>query len=910
MGCCFGTAGVGMPGRTFDCRVALSGTRRLLQQLVSARFPIRPGRPHGPVPADETTGAEGSALWRRAFGDQGRNRSVSRLVESLRQIRKGIEPLASRIADSLPGLTIHDISHLDALWDVAGTVVGPNYPVNPLEAYVFGASVLLHDAGLCFEAYSGGQEAVRDTVEWRDAHRRLSRTPAGVPNLEQEADFEALRVLHPRQAVQLAVKPLAGRDENQYIIDDVELRDSYGQLIGELAASHHWNLDQVASRFVHLRPAAPFLGTDWTVDSLKVACMLRVADAGHMDGARAPSHLLRALQMNSVSRDHWRAQNRLGKLTTRRADPTQLMVASMSPFPREEAAAWWVAFDLVETFDRELRHCNEVLAASAESRPRFEGRGVAGAGRARELVKYIETKGWEPTDSTLHVSDVAALVAKLGGEQLYGKDVDRLSVALRELIQNAADAISARRFYEASKFEGCIYVRLRRCTDGSWMLQVDDDGVGMAKSTLATDLLDFGRSFWTSTRAAREFPGLQASGYTPIGRFGIGFFSIFMAAANVKVYSRRFDKGLGDVRCLSFDKGLSLRPTLSSEKPDDLGMDVCTRVDVRLKPGVVQDPDQMAVRCSIQGHKDLAVRFEDYVAAMVAGIDVPVFVERANGRRKVQERFPPEASERETWLRNLSYLNAGVNHSANVGLTRALPRLREIRSDQRCYGLAAIDVLGLHGGVFLSGKAVGGLVNPHARYEESFVGLIEHLPATAQRAPGDIAAPPESLDLWMSEQIGLLKAANLSGEESLRASYSICDFGFDPIEVLGGLFLSSESELTFMPLGSIANNLKNGLRLGFPVSHSIEHHLDSHSGQLKIRGFWTCVVIRNGKFNEAMLSSGVPSEQNSLIGVVQRVLVAAGESPTWSRNENVYFHDLLGQGDLLEVSLQQPKADV
>jgi len=64
--------------------------------------------------------------------------------------------------------------------------------------------VLLHDAGLCFEAYSGGKEAVRDTVEWRDAHRRLSQAPADVPNLEQEADLEALRVLHPQQAILLA----------------------------------------------------------------------------------------------------------------------------------------------------------------------------------------------------------------------------------------------------------------------------------------------------------------------------------------------------------------------------------------------------------------------------------------------------------------------------------------------------------------------------------------------------------------------------------------------------------------------------------------------------------------------------------------------------------------------------------
>ena len=849
--------------------------------------------------------AESSELWQRAFLDEGRNANVSRLVTSLRSIREKVQQLASRIAGSLPGLTIHDISHLDALWEVASTVAGPEYPLNPLEAYVFGASVLLHDAGLCFEAYSGGQDALRDTLEWRDAHGRLSQIASGAPNLKREADLEALRALHASQAACLATQPWSNEDHRLYLIDDHDLRESYGELIGDIASSHHWDLEMVESRFKIPRPAAPFLGADWVVDSLKVACLLRVADAGHMDGARAPSFLLRVLQMNSLSRTHWIAQNKLGQLTVRLDDPAQLMIASTRPFQRSDSTAWWVAFDLIGAFDRELRRSNAVLDASpAGPRRAFGRKSVAGAGQVRELVQYVETDGWEPTDSTVHVSDVTNLVTTLGGEQLYGKDADRLNIALRELIQNATDAICVRRSLPNSGgFEGRIAVRLLKRPGGGWTLQVDDDGVGMSSSTLTTDLLDFGRSFWVRERAAREFPGIHASGYIPIGRFGIGFFSIFMAAKRVNVFSRRFDKGLDGVRCLSFNNGLSLRPTLSSDRPDDMGMDVCTRVEVDLRPGVVIDPDQMTIRCSIQGHKDFAVSFADYVAAMVAGIDVPVVVEWEGGQRTVHEGFPPESSKQEAWLRTLSYVNAGVNQSANTGLMRALPRLREIRDGQKCYGLAAIDVLGLRGGVFLSGKAVGGLVNPHARYDDSFVGLIDHLPATAQRGPGEMAAPPKSIARWVSEQIRLLKAANLSKEESLFASYSICNLGFDPIDVLQGLFLSTDRDLSFMPLDEIANSLRRGLRLAFPVSQAIEHHLDSHSGRLKIPGVWSCVVVKNGKFNDATLEAGTPSNPNSLVGVVHRVLVTAGESPKWSRRENLYYHNLLGPGDLLEVSL-------
>ena len=848
--------------------------------------------------------AERSELWQRGFGEEGTDRNVSRLATSLRLIWRNVEMLTSRIAVSMPELTIHDISHLDALWEVGSTVAGSDFPLNPIEAYVFGAAVLLHDAGLCFEAYSGGRDALRETLEWRDAYARLARTPSEVANREQEADFEALRALHASQSARLAIEAWQGEEDELYLIDDRELRENYGRLIGDLASSHHWNLEMVVSRFATSRPPASFFDADWVVDSLKIACLLRVADAGHMDGTRAPSFLLRVLQMNSLSRAHWRAQNHLGKLTVSPDDPTKLMIASTSPFQRSESAAWWVAFDLINTFDTELRRCNDALEASPGGpRPTFSRSSVAGAGQVNELVRYVETVDWKPTDSTVHVSDVAALVTNLGGEQLYGKDADRIYVALRELIQNAADAIGVRRSLPSSgEFAGRIFVRLKEQEDGGWILQVDDNGVGMSQTTLTTDLLDFGRSFWASERAAREFPGVHAGGYMPIGRFGIGFFSIFMAAEKINVYSRRFDKGLDEVRCLSFENGISLRPTLSCERPDDLGMDLCTRVELELKPGVVSHLDQFTIRCGLQDHEDFDVTFEDYVGSVVAGIDVSVDVVTDRGHRRVHEGFPPELQKREEWLGKLSYVNGGVNEAVKAGLKRAIPRLREIRDGENCYGLAAIDVLGLRGSLFLSGKAVGGLVHPHSRYNNSFVGLVDHFPVNAQRAPGERTASKGSIERWMTEQIVLLEEANLSVPESIFASYSICELGFDPIDVLQGLLLLSEGGGRFEPMHSIRDSLKNGLRIGFPVLDTSSNHLDQYSSMVRISGVWTCAVMNPGKFNNAKLVDGVPHAPNSLIGIVHRVLTNAGEDPTWLRRESVYS-TILGPGDCLEVIL-------
>ena len=504
-----------------------------------------------------------TGIWQRSFGaNKEADPNIIRLTASLDNFRNRVAQLTSKIAVDLPHLTIHDITHMDAIWEVADIIVGDDFPLNPLEAYVFGGAVLLHDAALCFEAYAGGQQGLRNTVEWRDAHARLSSLANNTQDIRHEADFEALRYLHASQAARLACDPWQAQSNGSvYLIEDSELREHYGHLIGEIAASHHWDIETTVQRFSTPRPPAAFLRPDWVVDPLKIACMLRVADVGHIDGARAPTFLLKLLEMNSVSRAHWVAQNRLGRVIVNPNDQTQLIIASTGPFPQNGATAWWVAFDAIALFDKELRDCNEVLGNAANGfHPQFARKCVAGAGNVKELTKYVETMDWEPTDTKVHVSDVASLIERLGGAELYGTQ-DKLEIVIRELVQNSSDAITARQTITNEHFDGRIIVRLIDYPKrGRFVLQIDDDGIGMSQKTLTDDLTDFGKSFWKNARASQEFPGLQSSGHSPAGRFGIGFFSIFMIADSVRVFSRRFDQGLDSLMCLSFANGLSLRP--------------------------------------------------------------------------------------------------------------------------------------------------------------------------------------------------------------------------------------------------------------------------------------------------------------------------------------------------------------
>jgi signal transduction histidine kinase len=99
-------------------------------------------------------------IWSRVFKnvDPKDVEKATRLKTSFIVFRERVKGILEKISSCLPNLTVHDITHIDALWDTAGLIVGSSYPLNPMEVYVLGGAILLHDAALCFDAYEGGLE--------------------------------------------------------------------------------------------------------------------------------------------------------------------------------------------------------------------------------------------------------------------------------------------------------------------------------------------------------------------------------------------------------------------------------------------------------------------------------------------------------------------------------------------------------------------------------------------------------------------------------------------------------------------------------------------------------------------------------------------------------------------------------
>lgn len=516
-----------------------------------------------------------TTLWKTAFpssSDDGFNEQRQKIAQAYKEFRANVEQLLKQIQKDLPELTLHDISHVDALWDVASEIAGPDYPLNPAEALVLGGAFLLHDAAHCLAAYPKGVTDLRQTNEWRDAVGLLKSTAPTFATLEadllkpgqegfEQVLFATLRVLHPKHAKTLPVaKWTDANGDVDYLFPHTDLRLNYGGSIGLVAESHWWD-PHALEAFAKQNITAPTcLGAaPWDVDLLKVAVLLRVADACHMDARRAPRFLMLLKKPEGVSAQHWLFQSKLRKV--RRDDMREDLSISGLPFGSDEQQAWWLAFETINWAHKELQAADALLRD--HNKPRLKARAFDGAHKPERFAQCVSTAGWVPVDTSLRVSNIQSVVERFGGKALYG---DKPWCALRELLQNARDAIHAARslgFLDAE--QGKITVSTEDADGGKW-LHVQDDGVGMSRYVLTEVLLDFGRSLWRTESLRGEWSGLAGSGFEAIGQFGIGFFSIFMLGDKVVVRTRRQEAKDADGDQgweLNFEQGLRSRPLLT-----------------------------------------------------------------------------------------------------------------------------------------------------------------------------------------------------------------------------------------------------------------------------------------------------------------------------------------------------------
>ncbi|MGH6645152.1 MAG: ATP-binding protein, partial [Bradyrhizobium sp.] len=144
-----------------------------------------------------------------------------------------------------------------------------------------------------------------------------------------------------------------------------------------------------------------------------------------------------------------------------------------------------------------------------------------------------------PEESRAFEADVAKLLHLMVHSVYSDKDV-----FLRELISNAADACEKLRYEAIARPELLNEDPKPQIRIGldkeKRLLSVTDNGIGMSREEMIEALGTIARSgtkaFMERIEAAKAAEG---EGAQLIGQFGVGFYSTFMVADRVDVFSRR-----------------------------------------------------------------------------------------------------------------------------------------------------------------------------------------------------------------------------------------------------------------------------------------------------------------------------------------------------------------------------------
>jgi len=485
-------------------------------------------------------------------------------------IRENCVLLGETIKNLIPGFTDHSVKHMDCLWSITDSVFTPTeiQKFTVAEAFVLGASFYFHDLGMSLAATKEGVQKLKRSEKYIAYYNRSTEFYRLQP---EQANVIALqltaRALHAENTIQLCTDPIPGL--NKYIIEKEALRNSWANYIGEVSASHHWPLTTIEYKF----GARGFIPSPdgGNVDLALIACALRIVDYAHINSDRA-NYIERLLRLNidDESLLHWKAQENINGPSR---NENKLKYASSKPI--EDVEAWWLFYDMALGLDKEISAVGEYLETKAWSRERFSLEGVQNVKTPKTFSSLIRPLNFEPIDIRFKPDSIERLVEILGGKTLYGNDQ---YAALRELLQNSRDAILLRQDQEKisddNDYTGKITVSLDNSSSPAKLI-IKDNGIGMDSTVIQDYLLGIASDYWNSQDFYNDFPDAKSKGFSPTGKFGIGFLSVFMIGDIIEVETER--KGRSNLR-LSL-KGLGKHGALiSSISKANLGTSIAISI--------------------------------------------------------------------------------------------------------------------------------------------------------------------------------------------------------------------------------------------------------------------------------------------------------------------------------------------
>jgi len=206
-------------------------------------------------------------------------------------------------------------------------------------------------------------------------------------------------------------------------------------------------------------------------------------------------------------------------------------------------------------------------------------------------------------------------------------------IFLRELLSNASDALTQMRFLQQTESEvldPSLELEIKISLDeDQGILTVSDTGVGMTKQEMRTNLGTIAQSGAKAFLEAAE--GDETDLVDVIGRFGVGFYSVFMVADWVKVTSRSYQP---DQEAASwFATGADTFEIGSADK-EQRG----TVIEVKLKEDASEFLEESRIREIVKTHSDY-VPFPIYLSDGDERINQQKAIWRQNPRTLEEDQY-------------------------------------------------------------------------------------------------------------------------------------------------------------------------------------------------------------------------------------------------------------------------------
>ena len=502
--------------------------------------------------------------------------------------------MIGRVKGIFSTYTSHDITHVEAMLSMLDWLIPPETKskLTSLEWLLLVLATYFHDLGMVvttaeydgretnpnFQAFKASLEQDSESRDYLD---RLQKIAINERDAFLYQEFVRANHAHRIREWITGDRTTTWGPDLQPIADDIAsmlrgLPSRFKRNLADICESHHKETLEDRGYFpLCQRYGAP----DALANTQYVALLLRTTDLLHITQDRTPSIMFRTLKISDpMGVDEWKKQ--MGTFSVqmkcrdfRPAETESHVVVVSADF--DEERPFFVLTEYIAYANQQIEQTFR-WAKKSQLEPDAEHYFFPW----HRVEGDIRVQGNEPMPMRFEL-DRGRLLDLLVGHTIYNDP----TVAIRELLQNAVDAVRYQHYLEKKampqpKVEPLIGQVQVKWNPAKRELVISDNGIGMDLDVIRYHLMTVGASFY-------DTPSFKADSadFIPISRFGIGILSCFMVSDNIEILTHKKGKGYR-IRMSSVQADYLLK---SLEKGDpnlgDLG-EHGTKVTLILRPSV------------------------------------------------------------------------------------------------------------------------------------------------------------------------------------------------------------------------------------------------------------------------------------------------------------------------------------